>query len=509
MKSFPRLLLLLLALTGLAGARTAVAGNVYFVAPSGGSDANPGTIGQPLASLANALARVAPGDTIYLRGGTYELTARLTLSRQGTDAARYHLWAYRSEAVVVDFAKAGAGSSARGFSISGRYWHLKGFTVQNAGDNGVYVSGAYNVLERLTARFNGDTGIHLADGASYNLIVNCDSYRNYDAATLGENADGFAAKFGVGPGNVFRGTRAWQNADDGYDFWRAGQNDAGAPTGGAVRVEDAYAYRNGYNPVDGTRSQGDGNGFKLGEGLGAHVLVRCVAFDNPRNGFDYNRNSEGTTLYNVTAFRNGGQNFRYDPTTNTSAFKVRNSISFGGGTVNVASAVQASNNSWNGLTATAADFVSLDTSLVTGPRLTDGRMPASDFLRLVPTSRLVDAGTDVGLPFAGAAPDLGAFERGLTNTGVEATNVLAASITVFPNPARASATIAYALPDAGHTRITVYDAVGRRVAAVLDEVRPAGAQAARWTPAGLPAGLYLVRIETPAGVATQALALLN
>ena len=32
-------------------------------------------------------------------------------------------------------------------------------------------------------------------------------------------------------------------------------------------------------------------------------------------------------------------------------------------------------------------------------------------LRLAPSSRLIDAGTDVGLPYHGSAPDLGAFEK--------------------------------------------------------------------------------------------------
>ena len=44
------------------------------------------------------------------------------------------------------------------------------------------------------------------------------------------------------------------------------------------------------------------------------------------------------------------------------------------------------------------------------PRKPDGSLPDSDFLRLAPQSDLVDAGIDVGLPFAGGRPDLGALE---------------------------------------------------------------------------------------------------
>ncbi len=59
-------------------------------------------------------------------------------------------------------------------------------------------------------------------------------------------------------------------------------------------------------------------------------------------------------------------------------------------------------NSWNqppGITVSDADFLSLDPLDLEG-----------DFLRLAPGAPEIDAGQDVGLPFSGAAPDLGAFE---------------------------------------------------------------------------------------------------
>ena len=56
------------------------------------------------------------------------------------------------------------------------------------------------------------------------LILNCDSYRNYEVGSGGNNGDGFAAKNGCGPGNVFQGCRAWSNADDGWDFYNNNQS---------------------------------------------------------------------------------------------------------------------------------------------------------------------------------------------------------------------------------------------------------------------------------------------
>ncbi|MGC4033724.1 MAG: hypothetical protein QM754_18725 [Tepidisphaeraceae bacterium] len=71
-------------------------------------------------------------------------------------------------------------------------------------------------------------------------------------------------------------------------------------------------------------------------------------------------------------------------------------------------------NSWNsGFAVTSADFLSLDDTIAIGPRQADGSLPVSDFLHLAGTSSLIDRGTNVGLAYAGSAPDLGAFETSI------------------------------------------------------------------------------------------------
>jgi hypothetical protein len=62
------------------------------------------------------------------------------------------------------------------------------------------------------------------------------------------------------------------------------------------------------------------------------------------------------------------------------------------------------------VTVTAADFASLDESELVRPRQANGDLPDVGFLHLVPGSAAIDRGTDVGRPFRGRAPDLGAFE---------------------------------------------------------------------------------------------------
>jgi hypothetical protein len=63
-----------------------------------------------------------------------------------------------------------------------------------------------------------------------------------------------------------------------------------------------------------------------------------------------------------------------------------------------------SHNSFNSeFDLTDKDFVSLDESQLMAPRKADGSLPDIDFLKPAPGSALVDAGVDIGFPFAGKA----------------------------------------------------------------------------------------------------------
>jgi len=55
-------------------------------------------------------------------------------------------------------------------------------------------------------------------------------------------------------------------------------------------------------------------------------------------------------------------------------------------------------------------FASVDEALAEAARQADGSLPDVSFMVLATGSDLIDVGTDVGLPYNGSAPDLGAFE---------------------------------------------------------------------------------------------------
>jgi hypothetical protein len=381
----------------------------YYVATYG-SDSNPGTnINAPFATLSKAVSVASAGKLIYVRGGTYNWSSRVTMSISGTPTQPIRVFAYPGESPVFNFASQPTGDSNQGISLSGNCWHLKGLEIANAGDNGIIVTGKTNTVELCVLRGNRDTGLQLHNaGAAYNYVLNCDSYRNYDPANQGENADGFAAKFTLGPGNLFSGCRSWENSDDGWDVWEATST---------VVMTNCWTWRNGTNAWgDGGAFAGDGNGIKLGGNFtfGPHLVYRCLAFKNPGNGFDQNNNTGNLTLYNNTAWANTKKNFYLNHGTNVAPSVVCNNLSIAGGSTDGfnAGTVQLSN-SWQVVTsppANAGDVLSVDEALALLPRQPDGSLPVSPFLRPVPGGRLVDAGVDVGLPYNGTAPDIGAFE---------------------------------------------------------------------------------------------------
>jgi hypothetical protein len=379
----------------------------YFVAPHG-NDGNSGKLQSPLQTITAAVELVKPGDTIIVRGGTYSISSAIDIGVSGEQSNPIRLEAYPEETPVFDFAKA----KGKSISITGAYWHIKGLVISNA-QRPLQIHGSkahHNVLEQIVAFENQDIGICIsADETAYNLILNCDAHSNFDFVTSGNGGDGFCVPNSVGRGNVLIGNRSWNNADDGYDLWQSNNS---------ILLERCYSWRNGENTWNYPFFGGDGNGFKLGPGTGRHVLVNCMAWNHPRRGFDLNGNRSGVTLINCTALRNGDWNYRFDwdgwDEEATSSCVFSNSISYDGAREDMISpSAKSHNNSWDtdlGLALTDDDFLSLDDSMMSGPRNPDGSIPKDDFLKLAPGSAAIETGVDVNMPYAGKAPDLGAFE---------------------------------------------------------------------------------------------------
>ena len=297
--------------------------------------------------LVTAINSAVPGQTIILTEGTYKFnlpgqTLKIERGINGTEEEPIRLIADPEAKTrpVIDF-----GGKGFGMVHGGNWWIFEGFDVTGSANaqKGFQVSGNHNVLIDIHAYRNGNTGIQLSryagsdytieDWPSYNLVLNCDSYYNMDAGH--EDADGFAAKLTVGPGNVFDGCVAYNNADDGWDLY------AKVQTGpiGAVTIKNCFAYNNG-RLENGTASKGNGNGFKMGgESItGHHVIINSIAYNNRMKGIDSN-SCPDIEVYNCISYNNGNYNIAfYTNNASNTAFKGSGIISFktnGGGGENL------------------------------------------------------------------------------------------------------------------------------------------------------------------------------
>jgi pectate disaccharide-lyase len=340
-----------------------------------------------LDAAVQALASSTAGGTILLKAGRYLGTHPLVLSRTNSAASKaarktIHVWAEPGPEVILDFSALRDDDTAagQGITITGDGYHLKGLTVERAGSIGIHVRGSRNIIENCVTRHNGDTGLQIGllrgatnEGhlASDNLVLNCDSYRNFDPFTVradtgkpapGNDADGFGCRREAGTGNRFEGCRSWENADDGWDFYKSNvgvevvncwswhQGDSKVFTGeydcanGHRKDPNLFDLNKPHPKAPGTTVAqhlgnwgGNGNGFKLGgeNSKGRHRVTNCVAFDHNygqkgQKGFDENNNRDRIILVGCTAFNNI-ENYCFPyASTSPGLFVFTNNVGFAG-----------------------------------------------------------------------------------------------------------------------------------------------------------------------------------
>lgn len=287
------------------------------------------------------------------------------------------------------------------------------------------VTGSHNIMERLSMHDGQAIGLFIRSHAADNLVLNCDAWNNWDYTSedgKGGNSDGFGCHPGKGgAGNVFRGCRAWFNSDDGYDCIQSMES---------VKFENCWAMYNGTNKEG--KKLGDGNGFKAG-GYGStpqqklpsplprNTVEHCISVGNRSNGFYANHHPGGSNWFNNSAYSNR-INFSFiaripgtkDDIPGT-GHKIFNNLSYGKGAEVEHLAPTGNELSHNAFPPQTQlsdqDFVSLDERQLIQPRKPNGDLPDITFMKPKPGSPLIDGGVDVGLPFKGKAPDIGAIEQ--------------------------------------------------------------------------------------------------
>jgi hypothetical protein len=461
-----KVLIILLSLFTLSvGAAT------YYVAPTGGSDSNLGTITQPWATWQKGFETAVAGDTVYFRGGTWypithhrpgyaitEIDPDQGIGHNGTHDNPICFFNYSGETPTLDCFFASLDNTGNiGLNINeATYLKFKGLTIKNArqlliGSNctGIEMSchgpTIHSVVsfENIVVHDIGGTGIQIG-GYDTLYLTNTDVYEvcdSLDATSPGGDGDGYNITSGGTAVDTFKiayitGCRAWRCSDDGID----------ASTTMQFHFSNCWFFNNGYQFL----LTGDGTGIKFATSgvflKGKRVVNNCLAAFNHHtaycevNLFDafYGPKCE---YYNNVAYK-----CEYGYVVGSQEF---NCVTGKGGTVlqnnifinrdvyyalfgvcdqapYIAKYLTLDHNNFRlregwpyseinpTYTVTDADFVLTDSTeaieQLTASRKPDGSLPNITFLKLTSTSDLIDAGIDVGYTFNGSAPDLGYSE---------------------------------------------------------------------------------------------------
>jgi len=428
-----------------------LSGATYYVAPNG-SDSNPGTLSSPWRTWQKAFDVAVAGDVVNIRGGVYYtsgisrgsvVTGVFASKKNGTSSSRIVIQAYQNEVPILDCSPMTANATRRGISLDEcSYYTLKGLTVRNVKEYGQYAgcptatavsiqASKYINFERCVVHGSGN-GFSTTGFCDYIDFLNCDAYDNIDFSDRGGFSNGWTLTMYLSPGVYAAGThvtlkgcRSWGNSDDGFDMYGAN---------GYFTYTDCWAFDNG-------RYDGNGDGFKSYETKAREpgvqrTFVRCLSFANKGSGFTSPPRAI-ENFFNCVSYSNRQNGFGFNTGDNL-ACTFRNNISYKNGMAPYAGLSNniCSNNTWNGkVTVTDADFRSVSYSGATGPRQSDGSLPVLDFMKLAPGSDLINAGVDVGFPYGGSAPDMGAYESDL-EAYVPPSPVLSSAVVENATPSR-------------------------------------------------------------------------
>lgn len=428
----------------------------YYVSTTGNdSSVDPTNIATPWLTWNKAFTSAVAGDTVFFRGGVYYTTitnGRGIMQRNNGTADNWIcFFAYPDDYADGNYPILDCSTSTATYDDRNNfgvriyytsYIHIKGLRIRNVKQR----TEEYDLCYALYCEYNNhlkleNMVVHNSDGHAidvskpyYAEVINCDAYDccdYYHQSAVGNWGTGFA-----GGNQVFQdgylyyyGCRAWNCSDQGF---------AQGASESLTVFENCWSFNNGKMIGNTT---GDGIGFKLGyldHTTVADPLVvvkNCIAANNGRDathGDDFTLNDRNHLaasihIYNNLSYKSGRFGFAAYNTISSDEDELkrifRNNIAYESNNTDMYLAPNAlyvhSNNTWDHtVTVTDDDFVSLDWTQLYRPRKADGSLPDITFGRLAASSDLINAGENVGLPFNGSAPDLGAFEYSEFEEGV-------------------------------------------------------------------------------------------
>jgi parallel beta-helix repeat protein len=288
---------------------TQTQGNIYYVSTTG-SDSNPGTIGQPFLTINHGVSVLNPGDTLYIRGGTYAESLINDVQSGTSWNAPVTVAAYAGETVTLQ-----PGSGQFVIELYGNYQYIifNNLTLDatNVSDSGFYLD---NAGSGATANHIRLENSEVKNAPNQGVIVGCENniasnYNEFIHVVSHDNGPGGSLHHGFyisGSYALLDGCEAYGNGGFGIQIYR----------GGGINGIDAS-----YNTVRNCKLHDNGAaGLEIAVGDG-NVAYNNLIWNNP-SGIFVEYGASNTGLYNNTIYNS----------TNANDFAIR--IGYSGGASN-------------------------------------------------------------------------------------------------------------------------------------------------------------------------------
>jgi parallel beta-helix repeat protein len=267
----------------------------YYVSVDGDNN-NPGTLAEPFRTIQMGADMAAPGDNIYILGGTYE--ENVILENGGTSYDQMvSLMPYNEDEVIIDV------PADYGILVkeTADYVRIEGLTVTGATPvtvpygNAMVLQGDYGIYRYNTIRDNNKNGIYVvgsyADSISQIIIANVHNEVSYNIL-YNNGASGIRVKHSdhikvhhntfynnnINPEHTKKGALTWYCGENGEYY----QNTFWGNAGFGIHLY------NGSNPCPTPGSKAWGNLVVATDPLNVVFAVDEMSINLPSNEYNYN-----------------------------------------------------------------------------------------------------------------------------------------------------------------------------------------------------------------------------
>jgi len=253
----------------------------YYVATSG-SDANQGTESEPFRTVRQGVSALQPGDTLYIRAGTYAETISplaMTIPSGTSWSDPVTISGYFGETVTLQGVDLSTGSNISYVIFDNL---ILDASARSDGSDGLYVGcGSHHIrLSNSEIKNAPSMGVQFCSNADYNEVINCSVHGSvYHGLYISSS------------NNLFDGNSVYDNRGYGYHLYIQGNRTV---SNNVVRNSEIYG-------------NGSGTQYSFGIILGSgdnNVAYDNIVRDNSAGIQVAYGNPHGTEVHNNTVYGN-------------------------------------------------------------------------------------------------------------------------------------------------------------------------------------------------------------